>query len=180
MLHHSVLIDQSSIIWVLVADGERACVYRYHKHPTIVPMQDTKRQPCEEESKRHELIPVPDMAFQAESLKDFQVGPDGRGLKIGGQNSAHNTCVPRLDIRDEVKQNLVQKIATKLKHVRQTWAFDHLVVAAPPKILGALRQHMDASVLDCVIAEIDKDFTNDKNHALLEHLQETLTEARVA
>jgi protein required for attachment to host cells len=119
------------------------------------------------------------MELKAESLSDYQVSHDDRGSLIGAQHSAHNTCEPHLDIHDEVKQNLVVVIASKLKQARMEKSFDHLVIAAPPKILGALRKMLDDSVLSCVIAEIDKDFTNDKNHALLVHLQETLTEARV-
>lgn len=173
-------IGQASIIWVLVADGGRAQIYRYHQHKETMPMHDSKRKPYEQEAERHELTPVPDMMLKAEALTDFQVSHDGRGSKIGGQHSAHNTCEPHLDIHDEVKQNLVVVIASKLKQARMDKAFDHLVIAAPPKILGALRKALDASVLSCVIAEIDKDFTNDKNHALLAHLQKTLTEAHAA
>ena len=175
----SAQIEQSSIIWVLVADGGHAQIYRYHQHKAVMPMHDSKREPYEQESKRHELTPVPDMKFDAESLSDFHVSHDGRGSKIGGARPGHNTCEPHLDIHDEVKQNLVSAISGKLTHACEIKAFDHLVIAAPPKILGALRLQLDAAVLSRLIAEIDKDFTNDKNPALLAHLQETFTEAHI-
>lgn len=176
---NSAQIQQSSIIWVLVADGGRAQIYRYHQHKALMPMHDSKREPYEQEIKRHELTPVPDMTFEVESLNDFQVGHDGRGSKIGGARPGHNTCEPHLDIHDEVKQNLVKEIADKLKHACETKAFDHLVIAASPQILGALRTHLNAAVQNCVIAETDKDFTNDKNHALLAHLQKTFAGAHI-
>jgi protein required for attachment to host cells len=166
----------SSVIWVLVADGGRAEIYRYHRNKETEPVHDPKYP----HPTRHELTPVPGMALKAESLTDFQVGRDGRGTLIGGQPSSRNTCEPHLDIHDEVQQNLVKEIAVKLKHACLNKGFDHLVIAAGPKILGALRQHLDARTLKCVIAEIAKDFTNDKNDALLAHLQETLTAAHVA
>ena len=168
---NSAQIGQSSIVWILVANGERAQVYRYHKAEAAAPAHGKEH---------HELAPVPGMALAAESLDDFQVGHDGRGSFIGGRNSAHNTCEPHLDIRDEVKQNLVTAIAAKLQRAYADKAFDRLVIAAAPKILGALRQHLGADVLSRVIAEMPRDFTNDNCHVLLAHLQSALTEARVA
>jgi len=172
--------QESSIIWVLVAGGSRAQIYRYHRHKELMPMRDSKRKPYEQEEKRHELTPIAGMGFEAEPLTDFHVGHDSRGSKIGGARPGHNTCEPHLDIHDEVKRNLVKLIADKVKHACETQQFDKLVIAASPKILGALRQHLGAGVLSRIIAEIDKDFTNDKTHALLGHLQKTLMEAHVA
>ena len=176
----STQINQSSIIWVLVADGRSAKIYRYHKNKKIMPMRDSKRRPYDEVMKSHDLTLVPGMAFQAESLDDFQVGHDGRGSLVGGQNAGHNTCEPHLDIHDEVKQNLVVEISAALKKACTDKSFDHLVIAASAKILGALRQHLDADILNCVIGEISKDFTDDKNHALLAHLQKTFATAHIA
>ncbi len=176
---NSAQIGQSSIVWILVANGERAQVYRYHKTKEVVPMHSSARHPHDDNKEHHELTPVPGMALAAEPLDDFQVGHDGRGSFIGGQ-SAHNTCEPHLDIRDEVKQNLVTAIAAELKKACANKTFDHLVIAAAPKILGALRQRLDADVLSRVIAEMPRDFMNDNSHVLLAHLQGALTEARVA
>jgi protein required for attachment to host cells len=172
-------IRQSSIIWILVANGEEAQVYRYHKDRAVMRMREARKHPHYEEKERHELTPVPGMELKAESLDIFQTGPDRRGSFIGGQNSAHNAPEPNLSIQDEVKQNLVTAIAAKLKQACTDKAFDHLVIAASSRILGALRQHLNADVLSRVIAEIPRDFTHDKNHALLAHLQNTLTEAHV-
>jgi len=173
-------IQQSPIIWVLVANGDQAQVYRYHKNKEIMPIHESKKHSAYEEKEHHDLTPVPGMALKAESLDDFQVGHDQRGSFIGGQSSAHNTAEPHLDIRDEVKQDLVIAIVKKLNQSCSIKAFDQLVIAASPKILGALRQSLDAGVLSRVIAEMPRDFTNDTTHALLSHLQNTLTEARVA
>ena len=142
-------------------------------------MHDSKRQPYDEMMKSHDLTPVPHMAFEAESLKDFNVGHDKRGSKIGGARPGHNTCEPHLDIHDEVKQNHITEIAIKLKHACDIQAFNHLIIAAPPETLGALRQRLGTAVLNCVIAEIDKDFTHDKSHALLAHLQDTLADTHI-
>jgi protein required for attachment to host cells len=170
----------ASIIWVLVADGGRATVYRYHRNATAMPMYEANRQPSDEKKKHHDLTLIPGMELKAESLDDFQVGHDGRGSLIGGANSAHNTCEPHLDIRTEVKQKLVVELAVKLKQAYADKSFDHLVIAASPEILGGLRRHLDSTVLNAVIAEVNKDFTHDKKSALLAHLEKTFERAHVA
>jgi len=169
---NSAQIEQSSIIWVLVADGEHAQVYRYHKNKKIMPMHDSKRHSYNERTKSHDLTPVPGMDFQAESLSGFEAKRDERG-------SPQNSGEPYEDICDDIAQNLVTKVASKIEHYCKTKAFDNLVIAAPLKILGALKQQLNLATLNCVIAEIDKDFTNDKNHALLTHLQKTFKGAHI-
>ncbi len=158
-------IERSSTTWILVANGQSAQVYRYHNNDKLTSI-DHVRSPV--------LEVIPDMTFHGESLKDFHVGHDARGSKIGG-NSAHNTCEPHLDIRDEVKQNMIIDIASKLKHACEINLFNNLVVVASPKVLGVLRRKMNANLRHCVIAEINKDFTSDTQEILLVHLHEVLS-----
>ena len=176
---NSKQLEQSSIVWVLVADGEHAQIYRYHKTKKIIPMHDSKRHPYDEMIKSHDLTPVTDMEFQAQSLTDFEVSRDERGSLISQQYAGQNTVEPYEGICDDIAQNLVTKIAGKLNHYYKTRAFDNLVIAAPLKILGALKQQLNPPVLNCVSAEVDKDITIDKSHALLAHLQESFAEAHI-
>lgn len=178
MRNNSVLARRSSIIWVLIANGDHSQCYHYRTKEVIPSNQYGGI--AQSVSELHELIPIPGMSHKAESLDDFHVGHDDRGSLIGGQFAAHNSCEPRLDIHDEVKNNLVNRIAKKLNHFRNNQSFDCLVIAASPKILGSLRQSLNTNVLSTVIAEISRDFSNDDTHALLTHLQNTLIEARVA
>ena len=174
------ILQQLPVIWILVADGGHAIVYRYHKNKGLMAMHEPQWHSANKDIKHHELTVVPDMALKAESLNDFQVSHDDSGSMVGGSNSAHNNVEPHLDIHDEVKQNLVMAIAAKLQQANMDKKFDRLVIAAPAKILGLLRKHLDAEVMARVIAEVPKDYTHDAREALLAHLQETLTEAHVA
>jgi protein required for attachment to host cells len=176
---NSAQIKQATIIWVLVANGRCAQIFRYHKNKKIILMHDSIRHPHEDDEEQHELTLVPGMTLEAESLDNFQVGHDGRGSLVGGQFSAHNTCEPHLDIRDEIKQNLVSEIVIKLKQANESRAFDQLVIVASPKILGLLRQHIGDEISGRVIAEIAKDFTNDDTHVLLAHLQKSMNEIHI-
>jgi len=172
-------IDQSSVIWILVADGDLAQVYRYHKNKAVIPMHESKRNPYDKMIKSHDLTPILGMAFQAESLSEYEIKRDERGSLIAQQYSGQSTHQPYDDMCEEIAQNLVTKVASKLNHYCKTKAFDKLVIAAPAKIMVAIKRQLNPDTLSCVVAEIDKDFTNDKSHALLAHLQDIFEEARI-
>ena len=178
-LQPSEIRQHTPAIWILVADGGRAQIYRYHHNKAVMPMHEPQWHATNSNKEHHELTPVEGLAFTAESLKDFQVSHDGSGSLIGG-NSAHNSVEPHLDVHDEVKQNLVMAVVAKLKQACDNHDFDQLVIAASPKILGYLRRHLPVEVIARVIAEIPKDFTKAPTDVLLAHLQETLTAAHVA
>ncbi len=180
MALNTALKTANSIIWVLVADGGHANIYRYQRNKAVERMRDSRRLPYDEKMHSHALTPVPDMQLNAELLHDFQVGHDSRGAKIGGTPPGHNTSEPHLNIHDEVKQNLILHLAAKLNQAFTIKSFDYLIIAAPAKIMGALRQHCGAAVMGSVIAEVDKDFTKEGNHALLVHLQTTLEHVHLA
>lgn len=173
-------IRQPSVTWVLVANGAEARVYRYRKNATIIPLRRNRNYLAPfVRSNQHELTLLPDMVINAEPLSDFQVGYGSRGSFEGGQFSTRNMAEAHVDIRDEVKQNLVAKISEKLAQACSNRAFHHLIIVAGPKILGALRRDLNFDVLDCVIAEIDKDFTHDNPDELAVHLENALTEQRI-
>jgi len=179
-LNSAQIQKQSSVIWILVANGKHAQIYHYHKNQAVMPMHEPQWHSANQDKEHHELTLVPGMTLTAESPGDFDVSHDGSGSLVGGQNAGHNSCEPHLDIHDEIKQNLVMTIVAKLKQARQNGDFDRLVIAASPKILGLLRRHLPIEVVAHVLTEIPKDFTHDQNAALLAHLQETLAKACIA
>lgn len=168
---NSVQTVQSQVIWVLVADEDRAQVYIYHKNKRTIPVQKMETHGLAKTPQSFDLIPVPGMTFQAESLSDFEARRDERGSLIAEQYSGPKSCESYEDLCDEIAQNFVTKVASKINHYCKTKAFNNLIIAAPHKILGAFKQQLNPSVLNCVIAGIDKNFTNDKSPALLRHLQ---------
>jgi len=167
------------VLWILVADGGRAQIYRYHKNKAVMPMHEPQWHSSNQDIPHHQLTPVADTAFTSEPIGDFQVSHDGSGSLIGGQNAAHNSCEPHLDIHDEVKQNMVMAIAAKLKQASNNHEFDQLIIAASPHILGLLRRHLAVDVIARIIAEAPKDFTHYPTDDLLTHLEQTLPDAHV-
>ena len=112
-------------------------------------MHDSKREPYGKEMERHELTPVPEMKF----------GP---------------TVSP--DITNEA---IISQVAHNLNASFEAHAFDCLIVAAPPEILAALTLQLAPAVRTSIAADIDKNFTEDKSRALLDHLKKTLAVAHI-
>ena len=129
--------------------------------------------------KSHDLKPVSGMVFRAESLSDFEIERDELGSLIGVQYAGYRTYEPYVDVCDEIAQNLVTRVSSRINHYHKTKAFDHLVIIAPLKILGAFRQQLNPPTLDCVIAEIEKDLTNDNSRVLLSHLKESFAGSHI-
>jgi protein required for attachment to host cells len=168
-----------SVVWIVVADGGCADFYHYHKDQSVMPAHEARERSAHEDRPRHGLTRFEDMSLKAESLTAFNVGHDSQGTFIGGSNSAHNSGGINLDVRDEVKQNLVVAIANKLHQAVREKRFAKLVLVAPQRIMVMLKNCLHADVLACVIAEVAKDYTHDQGNALLEHLRPVLADAHI-
>ena len=63
------------------------------------------------------------------------------------------------------RSTFARELADWLKAAHQAKAYERLILVAPPRTLGDLRQHLDPQVAKQVTAEIDKDLTH---HSLQE------------
>ena len=81
---------------------------------------------------------------------------------VGGRRSA----MEQADWHEIEEQRFARDIADKLQVLVRERSIEALVIAAPPKILAELRKSMHQEVEKRVIAEIDKDFTNQPVHEI--------------
>jgi protein required for attachment to host cells len=168
------------ITWVLVADGKQAQVYECRKVTLKFPLGGANKHHYVNEKSGHELVPVSNMALEAESIDDYQIGHDRRGTSSSSNSPTHNTYEPHGDIKEELKRRFTKTIADKLQHACTEKLFDRLVLVAPAKMIGGLREQLAANVRDHIAAVLSKDLTHYQVHELLPHLQDTLAEAQVA
>ncbi|MDR3448948.1 MAG: host attachment protein [Alphaproteobacteria bacterium] len=167
---------QPVTIWVVVADGKQAQVYECRKAAKIVPLGNATRQGLYDEKWAYELAPVPNGALRAESINDHQLGH----TSANANSPAHQGYEPHGDIREELKRHFTKAIAVKLARAREEKLFDRLVLVAPAKMIGELREQLPAAVQHCVTAVLPKDLTHYSGHDLLPHLYDTLNEAHMA
>ena len=79
----------------------------------------------------------------------------GRGFdRKGGQGHAYE---PQLDTRQHAVLQFAKELASDLAREYHLGAFDDLVLVAPPRFLGMLRDSLDTKLTRAVIATLAKD-----------------------
>ena len=136
--------------WVLIGDGAKA-LFLVNQGDAAHPALETLRV------MENDNPPTREQGSDAPGRF-----PDGRG--------PHRSAVQNTDWHEIGKQRFAKDIADVLNKAAQANRFSKLVVVAPPKTLGDLRKEFDSEVTDRIIAEIDKDLTNQPPHEIEKHL----------
>ena len=166
----AVPIKRDPITWILVADGKQAHVYTRAMREKRVPTGSGAMHRHYDESSVQELALVPGMVWKAESAAIYETGPHRLGRIQESASSAHHMGEPHIDIHNEVKLHFIQAIAARLNEACVQKSFDKLVLIAPPKMLGELREFLAPAVAKRVVAEMPKDLTHCEGKELAEHL----------
>lgn len=128
------------ITWVAVLDHQRLHVYR-----TEPPRWQLLR---EENATREQPLPR-----SSEIISDRQ----GRSFDLlGGQRHAMQ---PHSDPREIEGRRFITSIAADLLQARRDERYQRLVIVAPPKAMGELRELLPAAVAEVVAAELTEDLT---------------------
>ena len=174
--HHA----KPSITWVLIADGKEAQIYVCNKNIKKLPLGGANIHHYYDEQSGHELLTVPEGQLNAESINDYQIGHDQRGTSSSSNSPTHNTYEPQGDIKVELKRRFAQSIAEKLQKAFQEKLFQNLILVAPPKMIGELREYLDDNLQTHVIASLAKELTHYHGQVLVGHLRDTLIKAEAA
>lgn len=89
------------------------------------------------------------------------------GRSFESATSSRHAIEPRVDERIKEKQQFISEVLSKLEKLFTDHIYNHLIVIAPPKVLGYIRTHISKSVKEKIVLEIDKDFV----HESPEHIQ---------
>jgi protein required for attachment to host cells len=89
-------------------------------------------------------------------------GTSPPGRFIGGV-SGQRSAVEQTDWHRLEEERFAHEIAAALYRLAHANAFSHLVVVAPPKVLGNLRAAFHQEVSKRLVAEIPKDLTGQSN-----------------
>lgn len=125
--------------WVVVADGEKA-LFLCNDGGAAAPRLSVKR------------VESQDNPRQGEQVSDRP----GRRADVGvGQRSA----MEEADWHQLAKDRFAADLSDILGRMVQRGRIERLVIVAPPRSLGELREQLDDAVLKTVIAEIPKTLT---------------------
>lgn len=82
--------------------------------------------------------------------------------------TARHAIEPKIDPKDAAKEDFVRYVADQVQSAQEN--FDDLVLVAPPRVLGQLRETLSKSVAETVTRDLAKDLTKVPDNELGEHL----------
>ncbi len=141
--------------WILVADGAVAQVY-------------------ETEAGANDLVAVPGGEFAAANLPSREIDADRPGQGFDRAGYGQRRKQPRTDSHRHAKAQFAHHLAEFLQREQQRQAFDSLVIVAPAKTLGDLREALAPNVKKLVKAELSKDLVHIHQRDLPQHLEQIL------
>lgn len=94
--------------------------------------------------------------------------PDGRspgqhpehgrlGRTVESANSAHHAIEPHTSLREKHAMQFADLLCDTIRQGHIENQYDQLVLMAPPRFLGVLRDRLDEHALKCVVAEVSSD-----------------------
>jgi protein required for attachment to host cells len=126
---------------VLVADGRKSLFLR------------------NEGDGEHLNLVVEDQHAQA-GLKDRELKADASGQSATQRGSSGHGTMGETDFHQQEEDRFAADTAALLTKRAQRNEFEELIIVAPPRTLGELRQHYDKAVEGKIVAEVDKDLVN--------------------
>jgi protein required for attachment to host cells len=139
------------VTWIVMADGSRARIVK----------------PREEGSGFDVLS---DLASSEAHIPSRDLVSDRPGHSQESSNPAHHAVEPRHDPHAQVKSAFLRSVAERLNEAGGKKAFDSLILFAPPRCLGELREALDEKTLGKIKATAPKDLTKLPLAELPEHL----------
>jgi protein required for attachment to host cells len=137
--------------WIVMADGSRARIL-------------TRRA----EAPGFEV--VSDLAAEEARLPTRDITAHKPGRAQESAYSGRHAVEPRSDAHQERKSAFLRSLAERLNRAAGEALFDDLILFAPPRALGELRQALEDGTRAKIKAEAPKDLTNTPIAELPEHL----------
>ncbi|MCM2561401.1 host attachment family protein [Lutimaribacter sp. EGI FJ00015] len=99
---------------------------------------------------------------------------DAPGRQRGGPGMGGHEFERPTSERRQQREDFADHVMDETARIFQANGYDRLVVAAAPKMLGALRDDMPAPLKSALHADLDKDLTKTELADLPSHLQDVL------
>lgn len=136
--------------WVVVCDGAKALILE-NAGDAISPNLKTREVHAQPDSKTSEQ------------------GTDAPGRSINS-NGSRRSAMEQTDWHAQAEQQFLVDLAKRLDAAVTAGDTKSLIVIAPPRALGLLRQAFSAAVRNAIRAEIDKDYVKMPLYEIEKHL----------
>ena len=136
--------------WVVVCDGAKALILENAGDATFPNL------------KTREVREQPDRPTR-------EIGTDAPGRAFNSVGSARST-MEQADFHDQSEQRFLTELAKRLEAAVTAGEMKSMILIAPPRALGVLRQAASANLRHAIRAEIDKDYVKLPVHEIEKHL----------
>jgi protein required for attachment to host cells len=136
--------------WVVVCDGAKALL--------LENIGDEKFPNLKTQNVHEQEVP-----------KTHELGTDAPGRAISSVGSARSS-MEQTDWHTQSEERFLKTLAAHLDHAVQTGQIKSLIVIAPPRALGVLRQAYSVNLRHAVRAELDKDLVRLPVYDIEKHL----------
>jgi len=136
--------------WVVVCDGAKALVLE-NAGDEMFPHLKTKE------------------VYQQETPATREQGTDAPGRAFASVGTARS-AMEETDWHEQGERRFLEKLVARLDAAVQAGEVKSLIIAAPPRALGALRQVYSQGLRKALTAEIDKDLVRMPVHEIEKHL----------
>jgi protein required for attachment to host cells len=113
----------------------------------------------------------PERVFAEDNPLTHEQGTDKPGRSFARSRGNRRGAVEQTDWHHLEEQRFAERVAAALEGVVRQRAVPAILVAAPPKTLAELRRTFHADVKAKIVAEIDKDLTNEPVGEIEAHLR---------
>ena len=137
-------------MWIVVCDGAKALVLENtgnRKTPTL---------------KTREV-------YEQDDAKTHEIGTDKPGRSFGSVGSVRS-AMEQTDWHDQAEQRFLVKLAARLDKAVLGGETPSLIVVAPPRATGVLRQAYSSHVRQAIRAEVEKDYVKMPIDEITRHL----------
>lgn len=136
--------------WVVVCDGAKALVLE-NVGDEVFPNLKTKE------------------VYQQDDPATHEQGTDAPGRAFSSVG-ASRSAMGQTDWHDQTERHFLEKLTTRLDAAVSSGEAKSLVIAAPPRALGVLRQHYSHGLRRALRAEIDKDLVKLPIYEIAKHI----------
>ncbi|MEQ8813175.1 MAG: host attachment protein [Thalassobaculum sp.] len=144
-----------TVTWILTADHQHARVYAFT-------------------GRGADLAPVDALAMDDHLPASHEAGSHRPDLGYAAKGGPGHGYEPRTTPHEKAALGFVDRVASALEAAAGRDDFQRLIVSAPPRALGELRQRMPEAVRGRVVGELDLDLTKEPADAVLRHVDRFL------
>jgi len=146
---------KKTVPWILTAD---------HQHARVFSNDGPGRG----------ITPVEHLSMDGHLPVSHEAGSHRPDIAFASRGGPSHGVEPRSTPHQQAGREFIDGIASAMSEALAHGGFDRLVVVAPPRALGELRELLAKQVRDRVVGELDLDLAKAPTASVLEHVERFL------